>query len=237
MGSAVTWALLLVGLSACAPAPSGDAYGRALAAPDFDTAWALCASAGANRADCEQASAKRFAQFDACARIEAGVWQDECRFSEAEHLARQGDRAGALGACHTSRYSVNCEQHVLDSLAMQLRGSSATEVAAAFVALKGSVKGKNSELDFWRSWHRVRAQAGLPLDADACTVKKCRTAALLQVRKDVEDRVWRDGCGTAPPVFPGGSERVAGWSAEAWQARCCLAGTRCGDIELADQTE
>jgi len=237
MWSRVGAALLLVGFAACTSTPPGDAYGRALGAADFDTAWALCAAAGDNRADCEQASAKRFERFDACARIEPGVWQDECRFSEAEHLARQGDRLGALGACHTSRYSVNCEQHVLDSLAMQLRASPAADVNAAFIALKANIKGTNSELDFWRSWYRVRADAELPIEVAACPVKKCRKAAILQVRRAVEDRIWRDGCGAAPPVFPGGDERVAAWSAEAWQLRCCLPGTRCANVELAGETE
>lgn len=231
-------ALAVLTLFGCSGETVADRYARALAAPDFDAAWALCAGAGPDRADCEQAVATRHARFDRCADIAEGVWREECRFAEAEHLSHAGDRAAALRACHASNFSVNCEQHVLDSLAMTLRDAPAVDVAAALEKLRPDINGKNSAFDFWRSWHRVRLAAGLPVSSEDCPDKKCRNAALAQARRETFDRL-RVGCGTTPPTIGVTSPEVTGWIDRAWRERCCREGATCSPatVELANGAE
>ncbi|MDP2305436.1 MAG: hypothetical protein Q8P18_05370 [Pseudomonadota bacterium] len=206
---------------ACAAPSVADRYASALAAPDFDSAWALCAESGSARADCEQAVVTRHARFDRCGDIAAGVWREECQFAHAEHLTRAGDRPAALRACHASTFSVNCEQHVLDGLAMSLRESSAADVASALSILAPDMTGANSALDYWRSWHRVRLDAGLRVASEDCPDKTCRTAVRAQVRREVVDRLGRTGCASAPPAIGSTSEEVTRWIERVWRERCC----------------
>ena len=227
--------MLLFLLACTTPAPT---YADALHAADFEAGWASCAGVGADRADCEQAVSKRFGRFDRCDQIE-GVWRDECRFAEAEHLSRQKDRPGAIAACQTSKFVANCEQHVLDSLAMDLREQTTADVEAAYAVLGPGTTGKNTELDFWRSWHRLRLEAGLPMVAEACTAKMCQLAVRIEVQKRVHERIRRDGCGVSAPAFVGESPRISTWADETWRQRCCPEGVPCSGarVELAGQTE
>ncbi|MDP2312624.1 MAG: hypothetical protein Q8P41_06940 [Pseudomonadota bacterium] len=230
-------------LLACSWSQSGestaDHYARALAAADFDSAWALCAGAGPERADCEQAVVARHGRFDRCGAIAEGVWREECEFAEAEHLSRGGDRPAALRACHASNFSVNCEQHVLDGLAMTLRDATAADVAAAFATVRPDVTGKNSALDFWRSWHRIRLAAGLPVASEDCPDKTCRLALHAQVRREAFARLGGGGCTPTPPTIGATSPEVTRWIDRAWRERCCLEPGRCSPatVELADEPE
>lgn len=205
---------------ACSTPSTADRYASALAAADFDTAWSLCAGAGTQRADCEQAVVARHARFDRCEAIEAGVWREECRFAEAEHLSGGGDRAAALRACHATTFSANCEQHVLDGLAMTLRDGPAADVASALATLGPDITGANSAIDFWRSWHRVRFEAGLALATEDCPDKICRAAVRAQVRREVSALLARTGCGATPPTIGPVSPEVTRWIERVWRERC-----------------
>ncbi len=214
----VVTVLLAIG---CATPSPVDQYAGARVAPDFEAGWALCAGAGVDRADCEQAISARFGRFDRCDAIEAGAWREECRFAEAEHLARAGDRPGAVRACQASRYVANCEQHVLDGLAMELREAPAADVATALVPLAPLLTGRNSKLDFWRSWHRVRLDAGLPLVLEACPDSVCSGALRAQVHRAVQARLDQAGCGETPPDLGGASPGVRLLVDRSWRERCC----------------
>lgn len=177
--------MLVLLLPACTPPADSAHYAAALIAADYDVAWAECTAIrdSPDRGDCQQAAIMRFSRFEACGTVEAGTWKEECYFAAAEHLARAKDRMGALRVCKLSGFAVSCSQHVLDGLAMDLRDAPAGEVGAAWAALGGEGSGANAELDFWRSWHRVRIAAELPVDAAGCPEKTCRDAARAELRK------------------------------------------------------
>ncbi|MES2640968.1 MAG: hypothetical protein V4850_15870 [Myxococcota bacterium] len=223
---------------ACSTPSVADHYARALTAPDFESGWALCAGAGAERADCEQGVITRHKRFDRCDTIAEGVWREECQFAEAEYLSHTGDRSAAMRACHASNFSVNCEQHVLDGLAMSLRDAPPAEVAAALVKVEPDIKGRNSALDFWRSWHRIRLAAGLLVSSEDCPDKTCRAAVRAQVRRETLDRL-RGGCAATPPTLGATSPAVTTSIERVWRERCCTEGATCSPatVELANGAE
>jgi hypothetical protein len=231
-------AFVLAFVLACSTPSVAEHYARAQAAPDFEAGWALCAGAGAERADCEQGVITRHERFDRCDAIAEGVWREECQFAEAEYLSHTGDRSAALRACHASNFSVNCEQHVLDGLAMSLRDAPAADVAAALVKVKPDITGRNTALDFWRSWHRIRLAAGLPVSAEDCPDKTCRAAVLAQVRRETFERL-RGGCAATPPKLGATSPAVDSAIEAAWRERCCRDDSMCSPatVELANGAE
>jgi hypothetical protein len=210
---------MLLLLACTPPAPdAAAAYVAALSADTFEDAWAACEPlVDADLADCRQAVIQRFARFDRCEAVGVQPWASECRYAAAEHLARSGDRGAALAACKETTYTVNCEQHVFDGLAMSLKNAGAGEVAAAWGALGVESTGRNTELDFWRSWHRIRLDAGDPADPATCPHVRCRTALRAELRKRLGPRQRANGCDAGPGEWPAAVARLA---ADAWAELC-----------------
>jgi hypothetical protein len=220
----------LLALGCAAPAP-GAAFAQSFAAADFLAAWDACAGIprALDRGDCQQAAIARFDQWDDCGRVEAGVWRDECAFAAAEHLARGGDRTGGLRACRATAFADNCDDHLLDSLAMDVRDGSVGAAAAAWTSIAPEVVAANGEFDFWRSYFRVRIAAQLPVDTEECPDKECRGAA----RREVElafERMPKTECTSI--------ESLPTWAAasmtQQWASRAL--GKRCGAAAALEPT-
>jgi hypothetical protein len=204
---------------ACSTPPAGS-YADALTAPTFEAAWAICATiAPPNRGDCQQVTVTRFENFEACEQVDPGVWREECLFTLAEARAHAADRAGALTACAKSKFTANCEQHVLEGMAMEYLQSSPAELDAAWTAVKPLTQGKNAELDLWRSWNRVRIQEGIPFEK--CPSKPCRTAQQVEVMRATEELLRRDSCDTfdVELVWEPNSD-ASRWAASVVRQRC-----------------
>jgi hypothetical protein len=206
----------MLALAGCARPDDAALFAEALAASGYDDGARACTglSRASDRGDCAVAVIGRFAHWDACTDVETEVWREECWFAAAEQLAAQKDRAGALRACTRSRFVSNCDNHVLDGLAMDLRDGSIADAAVVYAGLATDVVAADGELDFWRSYFRLRLAAGLPLTVEGCPERTCRDAA----RKEVSRALEADpSC--APPAWIG-DDRVASWVAYARRSRC-----------------
>ncbi|MFN7144031.1 MAG: hypothetical protein ACK4YP_09660 [Myxococcota bacterium] len=196
-------AVLTLALLACAPPSDAERYAGALAADTYDAAWAACAAiVGApDRADCMQTTSARFARFDGCDAIAEETWREECRFAEAEHLARTGDRAAAVRACGRTRYAKNCQSHVLDGLAMEVHAREVPEAAAALAALVPGLAAAQVQSEFWTGYFRIRMEKGLGIDPAACADRWCEAGARRSIRR-VVGPMRRDRGDVPPPDFP-----------------------------------
>ena len=208
----------MIGLLLACASPPEARYVDALAAPDFDAAWAICADVPArDRGDCQQTTVTRFGRFEACDQVEAGVWRQECLFTAAEARARAADRPGALTACAKSTFVANCEQHVLEAMAMEYLTATPAALDAAWAEVEPLTQGKNAKLDLWRSWHRMRIQRGMPFEK--CTNKPCRTAMQLEVKRETLEVIHRSGCDpSALPWAP--NSDASRWADEPFRQRC-----------------
>ncbi len=207
--------LALVALLGCGPPTTAESYAAANAAPTFEAGWEACARIVdiATRADCSQSVSARFERFDRCDQLPEGAWREECYFSAAEFMARRRDRVGAVGACQKTRYTRNCETHVLDGLAMEAHAGSLEDAQTALAPVRAVLDQAHVSHEFWYSFFRIRIDAGLPVETERCPDDFCVSGSRRAIMR-VVDQDRKKAPDTPVPTYvwattPGTQKAVA----------------------------
>lgn len=166
-------AFVLLGVS-CGGGP-GDAsrYVEAVAGEGaFDARADLCLGMAdpQGRQDCLLAVMERTGRLEAadCARLDAGPWQDECRFLLAERTYRSGRVEEAVAGCGGNRFERACVYH-LTRLAARDGAAEAPWVAEARIGpFLGHRKAPDAPRMFWSHWVDEGLAAGRPVDLGTC---------------------------------------------------------------------
>jgi|GEM_PF-3181808 len=230
------WWLLACGTSSTVQSEA-DRYLQAVdPSVPIEQALAICASLDDGRSgECALAAVQvRGVVTEAsCAGIAEGVWHDECLFSAAEELQKEGRVDDAFALCGRTRFGRECSFHVIRDTAKSAQNADATTLVALSTSLESPWAADAKEL-FWKSWHRMAQEAGHVLDTERCQpVKTVDNGAYLACVDGVRvlfvdaakavgatvvcDRVKR---GEAPVVLKGNrpvfqeSEFLRAWVAE-----------------------
>ena len=175
--------LVLLLLGCAVPTSDGNAelraYAAVLADPEVRDPAACGALADRHlRGDCGVVVAERRmavgeAPAAVCGGMAPGVWADECRFRAAEVAMAGGDPDAAAALClAVESFRDACAQHLWDPpLAAVWAGpdaEAALERARPLHAEWSARLQGRTDLDdrFWRHWHRLGFDHGVPLPAD-----------------------------------------------------------------------
>ncbi len=158
---------------------------------------------------CRVRAMDRFRTFD-CDRVQASPWLEECRFLHAEQTARRHGVGAAAPLCRGTAWAARCAQHVLNLVAAaKVTDTPAAALAAWTEASALFGPDTSTEFDFWRTWHRMRLEAGLPLLPDACPDPSCRAGARAEMRLVARASVRANGCDAPLDAYE--SEDVRRW--------------------------
>jgi len=102
-----------------------------------------------------------------CTGIKEGLWRDECLFSAAEGLQKEGHIDEAFALCGRTRFARECTFHVIRDTAQSVQNSDPQALVKLSSSLESPWAADAKEL-FWKSWHRTAQEAGLVLDTERC---------------------------------------------------------------------
>lgn len=172
------WAL--VALLGCDDRTPAELYRDALRAETWESARAACLRLdGREEADCLLAAMEAHGRLeeDDCAAIPKGVWRDECLFLYAERVAKAGDVEAGLATCEGIGFGRECSFHLIREGARTVLRASMVDAAQRSLDYSGLTHAPDAERLFWKTWHRERLEAKIPLDPTECPNETCSTGA------------------------------------------------------------
>lgn len=163
----------MIWVLACASVSEPERFADALdPAVPLDEALAGCEQLPASRGgECATMAlgARDAMTQEACQALTDPLWQDECTFQRAEHLALTELRAG-LDACHTSRFARECSFHLIRSQARQLSSAAPLEAEARLGDLTNIPRAPDAAVLFFEEWHIAGRLDGVDARPERCTV-------------------------------------------------------------------